>query len=343
MRTASILLTLALAAVAQDAPTELLKSPSLRDRAWGAYQAGQLHSDVGHQALRDAFRDAAPMNTAKGVYGGPISEEFAFVAALFDAAIQSKMVVPGDLLEPFAATWPSPVIILLARDPQSDDLLLHMREHARYNPEWVAINNLLAARKSQRFFARVLAEAEISHTFTLLDPGAAARHEPSTGGSACGDGILIFPHGFPPTNHYEIVERDGLLLAPGPRNSYYRATLVATDQRTGFGACAQQLDRRAMAVEYLAPLGRMTGQEALALFQQERRVEFTSMTDFDKRCDSALYAQETALRAFFHSAAENGFGEVRGTTVRIVTKVDDQRKISSGPAPSITAREFTIQ
>jgi len=100
---------------------QLLNSPQWVDKAWGAYLAGRLHSGDLDQRLIEEFRLAAPLGDSESG-----TEEHAYVTVLFDAAIEAGITVPAALLEPFQEHWIAPVVILLARDKESEDLLLQL-------------------------------------------------------------------------------------------------------------------------------------------------------------------------------------------------------------------------
>jgi hypothetical protein len=231
MRSACILLTFVLAAGAQSIPESeaararrLLASPQWLDKAWGAYFAGRLHSEELHKSLIEAFRGASALRDARAV-----GEEWGYVAALFDAAIQAGLTVPAELVEPFEANWRAPAIILLARDPNSEEPLLRLREEKLGDGEWLAVSNLLLALKSQRSFAKALSEVNISHVFTLIDPGDIGGHASGSGGGVFSDGLAQMPKDFPPVGVYVLLDweqkgdvgcRPAKFLLPAHRCSY---------------------------------------------------------------------------------------------------------------------------
>jgi hypothetical protein len=99
-----------------------LDSPGWREKAWGAYLAARLHTDDLNRILADQFLPAAALRDA--AYQ---SDEYAYLTVLFDAAIESGIRVPAAALEPFQERWAEPVLILLARDPESSPALLRLR------------------------------------------------------------------------------------------------------------------------------------------------------------------------------------------------------------------------
>lgn len=320
----------------------LLDSPAWRDKAWGVYVAGRLNSEEYRDRLVDAFREASGLQDAPS-----FSEEHAYLAALFDAAIQSGIRVPAEILEPFVAGWRAPVIVLLAGDSDNEESLLRMSGENLQDVEWLAIDNLLLERRSQRFFTKILSQVEISHLFTLTDPGDTTGRGGGTGGMVCGDGGLAMPKGFPPIGVYYLVNsplRGDVLAASGPQSVYYRRFVVPTDHPTGVGVCVAAVDRRKARLAYLDGLAIVpAGQEAERVFSGETRIEYRNEANLRQQWDSALAAQEGAIRAFVARAQEHGMPAVSGMTLTIVPKLDDRRKITAGPVPPLTPREFVLE
>src|SRR5450755_112946 len=93
----------------------LLNSSAWVDRAWGLYLAGRLHTDDLDPLLIDQFRQAEVFRNAP-----PGTDDHAFLLVLFDAGIEAGITVPEPLLEPFEKDWPDPVLILLARNNESE-------------------------------------------------------------------------------------------------------------------------------------------------------------------------------------------------------------------------------
>ena len=100
----------------------LLSSSRWIEKAWGAYLAGQLRSEELDQQLIEQFRVACMLRDWPAY-----TEDQAFVNVLLDAAIESGIVVPSPLLEPFEEKWTDAVIILLARASDSEHSLLRIR------------------------------------------------------------------------------------------------------------------------------------------------------------------------------------------------------------------------
>lgn len=348
MRTACIFLAVALTAAAQPIQeTEaararrLLASPQWLDKAWGAYFAGRLHSAEMGETLIEAFREAPALRDASSY-----SQEHGYLAALFDAAIESGITVPAELLEPFEENWAAPAIILLARDPGSEESLLRLRDKRLGSGEWLAVSNLLLALKSQRFFAKALSEVEISHVFTLTDPGGNVGRGGGAGGGVFSDGIARMPKDFPPVGVYVLLgwaQAGDVMLAAGPQNAYYRRTVAPTNGRAPYGASPGSVDRQKITVEYLATLGNMTEGQAVYLFHQQTLIEYRGEDALHRQWDAALSAQEADIRAFVRTAQGHGLGSLTGMMLKIVPQLYDERVATRGAPPALTPREFVLE
>ncbi len=290
IRLATASLTICIAGVAlcaQPVPTsaqeaerarQLLQSTQWVDKAWGAYLAGRLHSADLQQPLIDEFRTAAVLRNAPSW-----SPEHAYVYVLFDAAIEADIAVPADLLEPFEEGWTPPVLILLARGNDGEDMLLGLSAHESQSIVWLAANNVLFGMKSQRWFTRLLSELEITHRFTVTDqlygPGAGG----GVGGGYCGDGGAAMPKGFPPVTLYELedhAQRGSVLLAHGPQDVFYKRTVIPTDKQVGMGSCGSGVDRASMQIQYLAELGNLKADEGERLFHSQTSIQYRGSRRF---------------------------------------------------------------
>ncbi len=202
----------------------LLRSVRWTDNAWGIYLAARLHSDELNKSLVEEFRNAAPMRNAT-----PYSEEYAFVAVLFDGAIEAGITVPAELLEPFEQNWHAPVLILLARADDSENALSRLADDNAGDEAWLAANNLLLGRKSSIWLTRTLGRVTLIHTFAVTDPGTngGSGGGAGFGGVACGAaGLIRMPAGFPPVGLFE------LTATPHP-GSAMLAAVLATATTTG--------------------------------------------------------------------------------------------------------------
>lgn len=320
---------------------QLLQSPTWADQAWGAYFAGRLHSEDLKEPLIEEFRSAAALRDAP-LY----SEQFAYLAALFDAAIQGDIAVPAKLLDPFDEAWTDPVLILLARAKGADgeESLLHFAGDKWRSGVWLAANNLLFARESQRWYTMMLGELPVTHRFIETDPGDVAGIGAGEGGAVCGDGAAAMPKGFPPMALYELQQspqRGSVLLAQGPEPAYYGRTIVPADKQVGFGHCDLLLDRAGVQIGYLAELANLTAAQAQSLFRAETSIPYRSLEDFQSQVDLSLQTQEQGIREVLRKAKQRGF-DPSGVTLQIVPEVIDRRTSATGPVPTLPPRAIPL-
>jgi hypothetical protein len=314
---------------------QLLQSSAWADKAWGVYFAGRLHSEDLTAPLLEQFRAASGLS-----YSPSHTAEYAFVASLFDAAIEAEIAVPADLLQPFEETWSEPVLILLARGG-NEDSLLRLADGKRRDMVWLTANNLLLERKSQRWYATTLTELSITHRFRVTDPDNVSGEGMDGGSAYCGDGIAVMPRGFPPIAIYALQQaRQGrILLARGPEDVYYSRTVVPADKQVGSGSCGSPIDRRSIRIGYLAEIGSLSHDEASRLFRPETSIRYSDAEAFQREVEKSLQAQEQGIREVLRGAKTRGF-DPGGVTLQIVPEVVDRRTKTSGPLPAIAPREI---
>jgi hypothetical protein len=323
-----------------DRARQLLNSAQWVDKAWGAYLAGRLHSDDLDQLLIEQFRQAAPLRDSQSY-----TDEYAFLATLFDAAIEAGITVPAELLDPFEDNWTYPVLILLARDTNSEDSLLRLRQEKSRNIVWLAANNLLLARKSQPWYRAILGEINITHRFTVTDPGDGGEIGGGQGGGVYSDGGAKVPQGFPPVTLYHLVDfgqKGDVLLARGPKDVYYRRTIVPTDKQVGFGTSASSLDRMAIRIGYLAQLRSVPVEQAERLFHSETHIHYTSTENFEREVEQSMKAQGQGIRELVQ-AIEKGGLRAPGIRLRIVPEVNDRREKATDPLPIVAPRDIDLE
>ncbi|MGE5569298.1 MAG: hypothetical protein ACM3S5_09710 [Rhodospirillales bacterium] len=324
-----------------DRARQFLNSPLWVTKAWGAYLAGRLHSDELKQDLIDQFGPAALLRDSPW-----ISQEHAFVTVLLDAAIEAGIRVPSALLEPFEKRWTTQVLILLARNQDREDSLLRLRNDQKSrDPLWLAVNNLLFERKSQRWYEAILGEISITHRFVVMDPGGGPGFGGGGGAGVCADGVTAMPKGFPPVTLYAVEDTPWagtVVLAPGPRNVYYKRTVVPTGKQVGVGYCDAALDRMTARIEYLARLRGESAQEAERLFRSETYIEYTSVEDFAREAERALTEQEQRVREFIRGIEKTRL-RTPDIRLRIVPEVADQRRNAKDRLPAVPVRDFDLR
>jgi len=344
------LLLAATAGYAQPAPMaaqetaralQLLHSTRCVDKAWGAFFAGRLHSDDLREPLLEALRNAAPLGNALSD-----TDEYGFVAALFDALIEGDIAAPAEALRSFEERWSNPVLILLSRstDKDSEDALLRIGGEKSHEMEWLAANNLLFERRSQRWYAGILSSVTVTHRFTLTDPGKGG-YGAGAGGGVSGDGVAAMPKGFPPITLYTLQGTPGrgsVLLAQGPRDVYYKKTVVPTDKRVGFGSSNAFLDRMTMQIDYLGALGNMPAYRAERLFHADTHIPCRSAEECMSQIAQSLDAQEQDIRGLIHTIETRGLRCPSGIRYQIAPDVKDQRTNAADSLPVPAPREIVL-
>jgi hypothetical protein len=299
-----------------DRARQLLGSAQWVDRAWGVYLAGRLHADDLNQLLIEQFREAAAFRNAASY-----ADEHAFLAVLFDAAIEAGVTVPAALLEPFEESWAPTVLILLARDKDSEDALLRFGADKSRDMVWLAANNLLCERKSQAWYEANLAQIGVTNKFTVSDPGSGGFGGGS-GGSVYVDGIAALPKGFPPAALYTLTDypsNGDALLARGPTSVYYRRTVVPTNKQVGRGSSGSVSDRNAVRVGYVAQLGFKRAEDTNRLFHRETQITYSSLENFQRQVEQSLQAQEQGIRELLATIEKQGL-HASGIHLQIVRK-----------------------
>jgi hypothetical protein len=319
---------------------ELLSSPVLTERAWGAYWAGRLHIPSLNDSLVECLNIAQAYREADFN-----SEENAYVRALFDALIESGTLVPARMLASFAGHWPDEVLILLSRDQGNEDLLLAIRDQRLNQARWLAVNNLLLRIRSARFFLKTLTELQIKHQFLIVDHDEAWSGGGSGGGSVA-DGIRQLPKGFPPIALYQLVDfaSEGyVLVAKGPRDVYYRRTVVPTNQQVGWGVPDSLSDRQQERLEYLAALNQTSADEIIQTFSPTSTIWWHGREDFTRMVDVDLDGQAARVQSFVAAAGKRGLGNLAGLRLRIVTTVEDHRRSATSSPPEVAPKEFVLR
>lgn len=321
---------------------QLLNSIRWAEKAWGAYIAGRLHSDALREPLVEQLRSAAGLRDSH--YD---SEEYAFLAALFDAAIEGGIDVPADVLEPFLTSWTEPALILLARDANSENLLMTLGGEKSRDMPWLAANNLLFERKSKRWYGATLREITITHRFVVTDRAdqRAVERDIVRDGSSCGDGTSAMPKGYPPVTLYTLVdhgETGSVFLVHGPRSVYYQRSIVPTDTEVGIGACVSQLDRMAIRIGYLAQFRLESPEDAEGLIHAETHIAYTGLADFERKVRRAMKEQEAGIRALLKAGESDGFRAPK-TILRVVPEVIDQRSKTTASLPVPALLDIELQ
>ena len=341
-----MLTLLSCAAFAQPAVDErnvrqLLASPSLSDRAWGVFWVSRLHLPDAATLLVDQLHSAQHTTSTSD------TEEKAFVDAVFDAQIEAGVPAPAQLLESFSPGWRDQVLILLARQEGNEDLLLSMRKEELPRAQWTVVNNLLLRNRSARFFALNLSELTVTHTFVIVDPNAPGGGfgGGSGGGGGWGCGTRQLPKGFPPIGVYQLTDTPQageILLVKGPRDAYYRRTVIPTNMQVGWGTTIDTFDRQEELLGYLAAWNYVKLDDARRIFWPTTTVNWLGAESFNSFAESAVVSQTFEIQSFVARAQELGARELSGKRLQIATSIEDHR-ISGAPSPTLVSpKPFTI-
>ena len=235
----------------QSEAARLVKSQANRERAWGAYLAGQHKLKELTPALVELIGDPS--------LGDGWEESIVRQAAL-DSLIRLNAKVPADALRSLPANYSDEKIILMASEPGANaSALLEMFDggepagEAGPDARWLAVGNLLAETKPQGFAAALLRWLRVKAEITIVDTETNIGYGYGSGGG-CGGAGGGGPEGFPPVSFYHLSAkalRGAVVVAPGKYPVYY----IRTEQI--YGGCGYgglNYIRDFHRIEYLAGL-----------------------------------------------------------------------------------------
>jgi hypothetical protein len=275
------------------------------------------------------------------------------VTVLFDAAIEAGITVPAELLEPFQEHWLDPVVILLARDKESEDLLLKLSAEKSHDfmreIAWLAANNLLSGRRSGRWYAAMVGEITATHRFTVVDQGYGPGNGGGIGGGS-GCGVTMLPKGFPPAVLYVLENMPysgSVLLAKGPpllivrQDVYYTRTVVPTNKQAGTSRHATSFDRMAVRIGYLAQLGGKPFDQTEQLFHSDTLIHYLTLEGFESEAASMMEVQAQGIQELIQHIEEGGLS-APGIHLQIIPEVIDQRHGATNVLPTPPPRPFEL-
>jgi hypothetical protein len=339
----------AIGVFAQPTPTSdarrLLESPSLRDKAWGAWYAGASHDPLLREMLVAKLRLAQSLR-----WSARDSEAYAYVQALFDALIQIPGAIPNDAILPFEGSWRPEILILMGRDPAAqgnERALLGMRGLSLPDPEWVVVNDLLFAGGSKVFFQKALEEIRLTHDFVVEDQPVAW-----CGGSiGCGLTVRRFPKGFPPIALYQfwasMTQPGDILFLEQPIPTYYRRMVVPTGGEVQWSDCKAYLTngepRQGYLARFLGSTKSLSVTQSYELFHPRTNVDWHGSAQAAIEMEKLLDEQTASLRSLIGDAQKRGvLLDASGMHFTIRTTVLDSRRDRSEPLPAVASREVII-
>lgn len=323
---------------------QLLESSSLSDKAWGVHLIASLHLTDLQDRLIAELRACQDLLAA--AIDGP---EYAYVQTLLDALIQMDVTVPPDLILPFRRGHRAEGTILLLRKSATEDLLFEMLDRAINDTEWLAIANTLVERRSSRILDRLLDGLPITHSFHFVGGSGSLSVE---GGRPDGSGAVIrtrrLAKGFPPTGVYTLsrfASSPSALLAPGPKNVYYRRTVVAGDGVIGWsegGPDAAYTKRIDLRLQLIAARSGYSEELVYKVFRPSSELASHTPARFDRDLSRRLDEQTAALRDFLSHTKRFGATTMKHFRVEILPELHDFRKNKSAKLPTPTPRVVEI-
>src|SRR5262245_35028627 len=225
----------------------LIQSPSVKDRAWGAYLTGQNELSELAPALLDLLSEI------------PDQEQEDLNLVALDSLIRLKDNSPSERLIPFYQRYSDQVLILLARSPvENKDALLSIARQPRNVHFWVASCNLLTELKAPGFTAFLLKDLKISIDIIVVSQGRYGYGFGSGQGSVVGcGGSVNITDGFPPVAFYRLKDepiRDAVVIAPGIHPIFYERRLYYPGNPVGISESVTRIDKDRYTIEYLAAL-----------------------------------------------------------------------------------------
>ena len=323
---------------------QLLESPTLSDKAWGARLAAGLRlagfDDLLIAELRacQRFRDAAT--------DGP---EYAYIQSLFDSLIEREAQVPVDVIHPFRSRWRTEALILLSRGRENTSTLLDMQIEAMDDIKWLAISNMLLQRRSGKLFERMLDGLPITHSFSVMDRvgrvGIGGWH---------GDGIAphyprrTFPIGFPAISLYRLAFEGGagsLLVADGPRKVFFHRIVIPIRGSVEWPdeirppTTTLRVEYR---LEYLALLGNLPLEKVRQMFQSRTEIQWRDNPALLREMALKLDEQAFDLRNFVIGSKLRGASDADFVRLEIKPTLTDFRRHRDGLLAQPKSREIVL-
>ncbi len=329
-----------------DQARALLKSNSLRERAWGAWYAGASHDPALGALLIERLQEAQSYRN-----GPRDGAEYAYVQSLFDALIQLGSGVPTSAMLPFEDSHRSEILILMNAgsgadspdfyrrhiDPNRESALLELRKHPMREDDWAALNDLLFAIDARTATQKMLEEMRFTHEFCVTDQHT-IRADDGSGG--IGVGTRRFPKGFPPIALYQIrthpVHPGDTVFIDSPIATYFARVVVPTDGDAKWfdyefhGASTSA--RQRTIERFLSIFDTQRGRSDI--FHPWTAVDWEGREATAVKIANLLDAQAASIRELVQETERRGVMPASGLTIPIQVIVRDCRRNIQEPLPS---------
>ena len=324
---------------------QLLQSPRLIDRAWGAHYIAALNAREHADWIVNELRSRPSPTRTFGSFEP--TEEYSYVHVLLDALIQMELPVNGDLLVKFLPDFKNEVTILLTKNVVANsDLLLRLSdvEIGDGAEHWLAIQNALIVRsRHPAAILNLLRTVPIEHTLVLSNnPIVVVAGGP--GGLRIGCGQIQLARGFPPTGVYTLTlspQPGDVVLESGPTGSsfqtvYYRRFVIPTSKQIGWSETSSLSNRVDYKLQYLAHLSLQPIDQVRQAVMPSTTISWSSPEAFRQISESALALQKQTLQNLLFRIADATSGlsieDIRTLGLQIRPLVDDHRE-TRGPSP----------
>ena len=254
----------------KDRVVALIKSPSVKDRTWGAYLAGQ-----------NEMRELAP--TLLELLSEVPDHDYGYLnLVVLDSLIRLKYNPASERLMPFYQRYSDQVLILLAGAPGDNiDPLLSIARQPRNSLFWIAACNLLTEIKASGFAAFLLKDLKILIDITVVsnDSYGMGAGGGSIGGKGCGAGYRL-PNDLPPIAFYRLNEnpvRDAVVIAPGIHPIFYERHVYFPGDSINASESFSGIDKDRYTIEYLAALLDKRKEELRLKEHYYRRIVWTGI------------------------------------------------------------------
>lgn len=267
---------LAIAALAQSAPSDpativanldkqtgplaaaWLHSPDPRFQAWGAYL---IQRDRHTEATPDLLAMVAGFQTVENAATVADVDQHDAMLGVLDALIQFGADVPAADAQRLYPEFPVQSLILLSRSQEDTTpaLLAIFENEQRRGAAWLAAGNLLLQRRAEGFAAAVFTGLTVHAWVMVFDPNAGGGF--GGGATCCGAaGRPRAKNGWPPLAVYafgclgDSVQPGATLLAPGPDPVHYHRQVNDNYHVDGVGNCGCGPDRDLVRQHFLTAL-----------------------------------------------------------------------------------------